>query len=60
MFELIQLSKQSSRIREIFQNEVFSKEEQKLLQNLPNMSEEDPECFRVGRFIKAISRFYER
>ncbi len=28
MFELIQLSKQSSRIREIFQNEVFSKEEQ--------------------------------
>ncbi|MGR5906871.1 hypothetical protein ACT7DL_02275 [Bacillus paranthracis] len=25
MFELIQLSKQSSRIREIFQNEVFSK-----------------------------------
>ncbi len=30
MFELIQLSKQSSRIREIFQNEVFSKEEQKI------------------------------
>lgn len=52
MFELIQLSKQSSRIREIFQNEVFSKEEQKLLQNLPNMSEEDPNVLEWVDLLK--------
>ncbi|OTY26702.1 MerR family transcriptional regulator [Bacillus thuringiensis] len=54
MFELIQLSKQSPRIREIFQNEVFSKEEQKLLHNLPNMSEEDP---NVLEWVDLLKRF---
>ena len=52
MFELIQLSKQSSRIREIFQNEVFSKEEQKLLYNLPNMSKEDPNVLEWVDLLK--------
>lgn len=41
MFELIQLSRQSPRIREMFQQKRFSDDEQKLLRNLPNMSEED-------------------
>ncbi|HFK1714399.1 MerR family transcriptional regulator [Bacillus cereus] len=57
MFELIQLSKQSPRIREIFQNEVFSKEEQKLLQNLPNMSEEDPNVLEWVDLLKQLRTF---
>ncbi|PFJ18024.1 MerR family transcriptional regulator [Bacillus cereus] len=57
MFELIQLSKQSSRIREIFQNEVFSKEEQKLLHNLPNMSEEDPNVLEWIDLLKKLRTF---
>ena len=57
MFELIQLSKQSPRIREIFQNEVFSKEEQKLLQNLPNMSEEDPNVLEWVDLLKQFRTF---
>lgn len=60
MFELIQLSKQSSRIREIFQNEVFSKEEQKLLYNLPNMSKEDPNVLEWVDLLKQFRTFYER
>ena len=57
MFELIQLSKQSPRIREIFQNEVFSKEEQKLLHNLPNMSEEDPNVLEWVDLLKQFRTF---
>ena len=57
MFELIQLSKQSSRIREIFQNEVFSKEEQKLLHNLPNMSKEDPNVLEWVDLLKQFRTF---
>ena len=57
MFELIQLSKQSSRIREIFQNDVFSKEEQKLLHNLPNMSEEDPNVLEWVDLLKQLRTF---
>ncbi|WP_129111119.1 MerR family transcriptional regulator [Bacillus toyonensis] len=57
MFELIQLSKQSPRIREIFQNEVFSKEEQKLLHNLPNMSEEDPNVLEWVDLLKQLRTF---
>jgi hypothetical protein len=57
MFELIQLSKQSSRIREMFQNEVFSKEEQKLLHNLPNMSEEDPNILEWVDLLKQLRTF---
>lgn len=57
MFELIQLSKQSPRIREIFQNEVFSKEEQKLLHNLPNMSEEDPNVLEWVDLLKQLRIF---
>ncbi|HDR7792970.1 TPA: MerR family transcriptional regulator [Bacillus luti] len=54
MFELIQLSKQSPRIQEIFQNEVFSKEEQDLLHNLPNMSEEDPNVLEWVNLLKQL------
>ncbi len=54
MFELIQLSKQSPRIREMFQNEVFSKGEQKLLHNLPNMSEEDPNVLEWVDLLKKL------
>ena len=57
MFELIQLSKQSPRIREIFQNEVFSKEEQDLLHNLPNMSEEDPNVLEWVNLLKQFRNF---
>ncbi|PEX89917.1 MerR family transcriptional regulator [Bacillus cereus] len=57
MFELIQLSKQSPRIREMFQNEVFSKEEQKLLHNLPNMSEEDPRVLEWVDLLKKLRNF---
>ena len=57
MFELIQLSKQSSCIREIFQNDVFSKEEQKLLHNLPNMSEEDPNVLEWVDLLKQLRTF---
>ncbi|MFB5251648.1 MerR family transcriptional regulator [Bacillus mycoides] len=57
MFELIQLSKQSPRIREIFQNEVFSQEEKKLLHNLPNMSEEDPNVLEWIDLLKQLRNF---
>ncbi|PFP92230.1 MerR family transcriptional regulator [Bacillus cereus] len=57
MFELIQLSKQSPRIREMFQNEVFSKGEQKLLHNLPNMSEEDPNVLEWVDLLKKLRNF---
>ncbi|MGE6539088.1 MerR family transcriptional regulator [Bacillus luti] len=57
MFELIQLSKQSPRIREMFQNEVFSEEEQKLLHNLPNMSEEDPNVLEWVELLKRLREF---
>ncbi|MGE6366053.1 MerR family transcriptional regulator [Bacillus paramycoides] len=57
MFELIQLSKQSPRIREMFQNEVFSKQEQKLLHNLPNMSEEDPNVLEWVDLLKQLRNF---
>ncbi|CAH2462604.1 MerR family transcriptional regulator [Bacillus sp. S4] len=57
MFELIQLSKQSPRIREIFQNELFSKEEQDLLRNLPNMSEEDPNVLDWVDVLKQLRNF---
>jgi DNA-binding transcriptional MerR regulator len=57
MFELIQLSKQSPRIREIFQNELFSKEEQDLLHNLPNMSEEDPNVLEWVDLLKQLRNF---
>ncbi|MBJ7986196.1 MerR family transcriptional regulator [Bacillus cereus] len=57
MFELIQLSKQSPRIREIFQNELFSKEEQDLLHNLPNMSEEDPNVLEWVDLLKQLLNF---
>ncbi|MDR4168626.1 MerR family transcriptional regulator [Bacillus nitratireducens] len=57
MFELIQLSKQSPRIREMFQNEVFSKGEQKLLHNLPNMSEEDPNVLEWIDLLKKLRNF---
>lgn len=57
MFELIQLSKQSPRIREMFQNEVFSKGEQKLLHNLPNMSEEDPNVLEWVNLLKQLRNF---
>lgn len=39
MFELIQLSQQSPRMRDLFQKQLFSEEEQQLLKKLPNMSE---------------------
>ncbi|MDM5190741.1 MerR family transcriptional regulator [Bacillus sp. DX4.1] len=53
MFELIQLSQQSPRIRELFQKQVFSDEEQKLLHNLPNMSEEDE---NVGEWVALLKQ----
>ncbi|WP_369901867.1 MerR family transcriptional regulator [Bacillus manliponensis] len=39
MFGLIQLSRQSSHKRELFQKQLFSEEEQQFLKRLPNMSE---------------------
>ncbi len=41
MFELIQLSKQSPHIRGQFQQQVFSEEEKKFLEKLPNMSDDN-------------------
>ncbi|EEL48541.1 Transcriptional regulator, MerR [Bacillus cereus Rock3-44] len=53
MFELIQLSRQSPRIREMFQRKVFSEKEQGLLRNLPNMSEED---VNVREWVDALKQ----
>ncbi|PFW90634.1 MerR family transcriptional regulator [Bacillus pseudomycoides] len=57
MFELIQLSRQSPRIREIFQKQVFSEGEQKLLRNLPNMSEEDENVREWIDVLKQLRSF---
>ncbi|EEM14480.1 Transcriptional regulator, MerR [Bacillus pseudomycoides DSM 12442] len=57
MFELIQLSRQSPRIREIFQKQVFSEGEQKLLRNLPNMSEEDENVREWVDVLKQLRSF---
>ncbi len=57
MFELIQLSKQSPRIREMFQTKKFSDEEQKLLRNLPNMSEEDENVREWVDLLKQLRNF---
>lgn len=57
MFELIQLSKQSPRIREMFQQKTFSDEEQKLLRNLPNMSEEDENVREWVELLKQLRGF---
>lgn len=57
MFELIQLSRQSPRIREIFQKQVFSEGEQKLLRNLPNMSEEDENVQEWVDVLKQLRSF---
>ncbi|MEN1936891.1 MerR family transcriptional regulator [Paenibacillus sp. 102] len=57
MFELIQLSRQSPRIREMFQQKVFSDEEQKLLRNLPNMSEEDANVREWVDVLKQLRNF---
>lgn len=57
MFELIQLSKQSPRIREMFQTKKFSDEEQKLLRNLPNMSEEDENVREWVDLLKQLRSF---
>ncbi|MGG3520794.1 MerR family transcriptional regulator [Bacillus pseudomycoides] len=57
MFELIRLSRQSPRIREIFQKQVFSEGEQKLLRNLPNMSEEDENAREWVDVLKQLRSF---
>lgn len=57
MFELIQLSQQSPRIREMFQKQIFSDEEQKLLRNLPNMSEEDENVREWVDILKQLRSF---
>ncbi|MGN4425503.1 MerR family transcriptional regulator [Bacillus cereus group sp. MYBK30-1] len=57
MFELIHLSRQSPRVREIFQNEMFSRDEQKLLRNLPNMSEKDPNVLEWVDLLKQLRTF---
>ncbi|MED4651482.1 MerR family transcriptional regulator [Bacillus pseudomycoides] len=57
MFELIQLSRQSPRIREMFQKQVFSEGEQKLLRNLPNMSEEDENVQEWVDVLKQLRSF---
>jgi len=57
MFELIQLSRQSPRIREVFQKRVFSEDEQKLLRNLPNMSEEDEDVREWVDLLKQLRSF---
>ncbi|WP_459501826.1 MerR family transcriptional regulator [Bacillus sp. C1] len=59
MFELIQLSKQSPRIREMFQKQTFSGEEQKLLHNLPNMSEEDKNVQEWVDLLKQLRSFMQ-
>ncbi|MDZ5610024.1 MerR family transcriptional regulator [Bacillus pseudomycoides] len=57
MFELIQLSQQSPRIREMFQQKIFSDEERKLLHNLPNMSEEDANVREWVDLLKQLRSF---
>ncbi|MDM5157235.1 MerR family transcriptional regulator [Bacillus sp. DX1.1] len=59
MFELIQLSQQSPRIRELFQRQVFSDEEQRLLHNLPNMSEEDENVGEWVALLKQLRRLMQ-
>ncbi|KEK25367.1 MerR family transcriptional regulator [Bacillus gaemokensis] len=57
MFELIQLSRQSPRVREMFQKQIFSHDEQKLLHNLPNMSEEDTNVQEWVDLLKQLRGF---
>ncbi|AWC30484.1 MerR family transcriptional regulator [Bacillus cytotoxicus] len=59
MFELIQLSKQSPRIRERFQQQVFSEEEKKLLEKLPNMSEDNESVQEWIKLLKQLRGYME-
>ncbi|WP_242144088.1 MULTISPECIES: MerR family transcriptional regulator [unclassified Bacillus cereus group] len=57
MFELIQLSKQSPHIRGQFQQQVFSEEEKKLLEKLPNMSEDNEKVQEWIELFKQLRGF---
>ena len=60
MFELMQLSQQSPRMRQLFQQQVFSKEEEGLLKNLPNMSEQNEEVQEWIVLLKRMRQFMQK
>lgn len=60
MFELMQLSQQSPRMRQLFQQQVFSEEEEHLLKNLPNMSEQNEEVQEWILLLKRMRQFMQK
>lgn len=60
MFELIQLSQQSPRMRQLFQQQIFSREEERLLKNLPNMSEQNEEVQEWIILLKRMRQFMQK
>lgn len=60
MFELMQLSQQSPRMRQLFQQQVFSEEEEHLLKNLPNMSEKNEEVQEWIILLKRMRQLMQK
>ncbi|MGG2063556.1 MerR family transcriptional regulator [Bacillus sp. S14(2024)] len=60
MFELIQLSQQSPRMRQLFQQQVFSQKEEQLLKNLPNMSEQNEEVQEWIILLKRMRQLMQK
>ncbi|MEI4801243.1 MerR family transcriptional regulator [Bacillus sp. NPDC077411] len=60
MFELMQLSQQSPRMRQLFQQQVFSQEEEHLLKNLPNMSEQNAEVQEWIILLKRMRQLMQK
>ncbi|PHA01507.1 MerR family transcriptional regulator [Bacillus pseudomycoides] len=60
MFELMQLSQQSPRMRQRFQRQVFSQEEEGLLKKLPNMSEQNEEVQEWILLLKRMRQFMQK
>ncbi|MCM3735450.1 MerR family transcriptional regulator [Bacillus cytotoxicus] len=60
MFELMQLSQQSPRMRQQFQQQVFSQEEEHLLKNFPNMSEQNAEVQEWILLLKRMRQFMQK
>ncbi|HDX9590054.1 TPA: MerR family transcriptional regulator [Bacillus pseudomycoides] len=60
IFELMQLSQQSPRMRQLFQQQVFSQEEEHLLKNLPNMSEQNEEVQEWILLLKRMRQFMQK
>ncbi|WP_440602946.1 MerR family transcriptional regulator [Bacillus sp. GB_SG_008] len=60
MFELIQLSQQSPRMRQLFQQQAFSQEEEQLIKNLPNMSEQNAEVQEWIILLKRMRQLMQK